>query len=72
MMTYQQKTVSNYEDPGQLDDRCLVVLSSGGPGPEIAIAVERFPAGRLVRLTVRVMTAGGQSAEFSTPVIIRG
>ena len=45
---------------------------SGGPGPEIPIAVDRFPTGALVRLTVRVTTGGGQSGEATEIVTVRG
>ena len=50
----------------------LLIASSGGPGPEIAIAVDRFPTGTLVRLTVRVTTGGGQTDEATLIVTVQG
>lgn len=43
----------------------LLIVHSGGPGPEIAIAVDSFPGGTLVRVMVSVTTPGGQSSFFT-------
>ncbi len=46
-------------------------LFEAGPGPEIAIAVNRYEVGTEVTLTVRVTTGGGQSDESTSSVIVK-
>ena len=47
-------------------------MCSGGPGPEIAIAIDRFPTGTTVSLTVTVTSGGGQSATSTRIVTVQG
>ncbi len=50
----------------------MLIVCSGGPGPEIAIAVDRFPTGTVVRLTVTVTTEGGQSDDETIIFTVQG
>ena len=47
-------------------------LHTGGPGPEIPVAIDQFPPGELVMLTVTVSTEGGQTSQFPVLVIVQG
>ena len=49
-----------------------MVCDTGGPGPEIPIAIDQFAAGDQVVLTVTVRTEGGQSANSSVTVTVLG
>ena len=47
-------------------------LHAGGPGPEIPVAIDQFPTGELVMLTVTVSTEGGQTSQFPVLVTVQG
>lgn len=49
----------------------MFCLPSGGPGPQIGVDVEGFPAGR-VELKVTVSTQGGQSEDFTVFLTVTG
>lgn len=48
-----------------ISDGCQLLLTAGGPGPEIFIDFERFEPTSLHSLTVSVLTPEGQSATAS-------
>ena len=50
----------------------MLALHTGGPGPEIPVAIDQFPLGELVMLTVTVSTEGGQTSQFPVLVTVQG